>query len=219
MNESIKVLVADDHEMLRAGVSGFLDRFEDIEVVAEASNGLEMIEMAKKFLPDVILADILMPVMDGVEATKIITKDYPGIAVIAYSMYSTGQKIDKMIRAGARGYLLKGAHKMEIVAGIRAVHAKHDYYCNGTSEILKEEFNAPPSGSVGEIEFTDMERQLFPYLCKGLSSKEISGIMHRAPKTIEKYRMMLLEKTGCKNTTNLVFFLTSHNIYRDDPLE
>jgi DNA-binding NarL/FixJ family response regulator len=219
MKEPIQVLVADDHELIRIGVSVMLEDVEDIEIVAEASNGLEMIEKAEKFIPDVILADIKMPVMDGVEATRIITKKLPGIIVIAYSMYTNGFKLEQMIGAGARGYLLKGAHSSEIVKGIRAVYDNHSYYCSGSAEIMKELVDCPDPGIAQKIDLNDREKEIIPFLCKGMSSKEIAKKIHRAPKTVENYRSSLLEKTGCKNTASLVYFLTSHDIFPGDSVE
>ena len=219
MKEPIKVLVADDHEVIRLGVAVILEDIDDIEIVAEAADGQEMIEKAEKFLPDVILADIKMPSVDGIRATRIITKKFPGIAVIAHSMYNNGYKLQQMIGAGARGYLLKGAHAREMIKGIRAVHENHSYYCNGSSEIMKQLEDLPDPGIAQKIELNAREKEMIPYLCKGWSSKDISKEIHLAPKTVENYRKRLIEKTGCKNTVNLVFFLTSQNIFPGDPLE
>lgn len=217
MENKIKVLVADDHELLRDGLVKLLSKLKDISVVAQACNGREMTELAEKFLPDVILADIKMEEMDGVEATAIITKKHPEIRVIAYSMIDNSYLIADMIAAGAKGYLLKGAAKAEIIEGIRAVYANKDYYCNGATEIMHEALrtNRLASGvSIKEIRFTKREKQMMPLLCQGLSTIQISKQMFLSPSTVDNYRTSLLQKTGCKNTAHFVFFIIQHNIFK-----
>lgn len=114
----IKVIIADDHELLRDGISTLIKTYKDIEVVAEASNGEQLIQLVEKYSPDVILMDIQMPILDGIEATRIISKKFPGVGIIALSMMENVYKIADIFAAGASGYLLKDAPKSEVIEGI-----------------------------------------------------------------------------------------------------
>jgi DNA-binding NarL/FixJ family response regulator len=217
MEDPIKVIVADDHELLRDGLVKLLDKYEDIQVVAQASNGKQLVQLSEQLLPDVVLADIQMPLMDGVEATSIITKKWAATRVIAYSMMDNSYRIADMLAAGAKGYLLKGAAKEEIVEGIRAVNADKDYYCNGSTEIMQTALASnrlPPGIAFKKLRFTKREKQIIPLICEGLSAQEISERIFLSPKTIENYKAALLQKTGCKNTANFVYFIMQNNLYK-----
>jgi len=199
----ITVIIADDHELIRDGISTMLHKFEDITIVAEASNGEQLVQMAERYLPDVILTDIQMPVMTGIEATRIITEKFPSISVIALSMMDSPYMISNMVDAGANGYLLKGG-KNEIVEGIRAVSKNRDYFCSGASRKM--------TASVKKIRFSNREKQLINLICKGFSTQKISKELFLSPKTVENYRTRLLQKTGCKNAAELAFFIAKNNL-------
>ena len=208
----ITLIIADDHEILRDGIKTALNKYEDIEVVAEASNGLQLLELAGKYLPDVILMDIQMPLMDGIEATRIITEKFPAIAVVALSMVDNCYKIADMTAAGATGYLLKSALKAEIVEGIRAASKNKEYFCSGASQKLAAACNRVKK-SVKELRFSEKEKELIRLICDGLSTIEISKKVFLSASTIENNRAALLQKTGCKNAAEFAFFIGQNELY------
>lgn len=213
----IKVIIADDHELLRDGISTLIKKYKDIEVVAEASNGEQLIHLAEKYSPDVILMDIQMPIIDGIEATRIITKKFPGIGIIALSMMENVYKIADIIAAGASGYLLKDAPKSEVIEGIRAVNDHKTYYCKGASQMIAAALGSHtlhPGNSIKQLRFTPREKEISNFICEGFSTQEISEKLHLGTRTIEGYRTRLLQKTGCHNTASLVFYIMQHNLYK-----
>ena len=216
----ITLIIADDHEILRDGIKTALNKYEDIEVVAEASNGLQLLELAGKYLPDVILMDIQMPLMDGIEATRIITEKFPAIAVVALSMVDNCYKIADMTAAGATGYLLKSALKAEIIEGIRAASKNKEYFCSGASQKLAAALSMNNCTSdrrgkkaVKGLTFSKKEKEIIRLICDGFSTVEISKKLFLSPSTIENYRSSLLQKTGCKNVAELVSFVWQNNLY------
>src|SRR5688500_15619300 len=134
--QTVRIVLADDHEIFRDGFRVMLKKQSSIELVGEAENGVELLQLVDRLQPDVVVTDIKMPLMDGLEATKQLVKKYPEIGIIALSMFDEEHMIVEMLEAGARGYLLKNAHKNEIMAAVHDVHQKKNYYCNQTSSRL-----------------------------------------------------------------------------------
>lgn len=132
----IRVLIADDHQIFREGVFGLFKKQEHIDIIGQACNGRELLELAETMKPDVVLTDIKMPVMDGIEATAVLKRKQPDVKVIALSMFNDDHLVLDMIEAGAKGYLLKNAHKNDILEAIAAVYNKDMYYCKETSDKL-----------------------------------------------------------------------------------
>src|SRR5215831_7426847 len=173
----IRVIVADDHEIFRDGFRALLKKQQDIELVAEAENGKELIDLAAKHKPDVIITDVKMPRLDGIEATKVIEEKYPDIGVIALSMFDEDSLIVDMLEAGAKGYLLKNAGKEEILEAIKTVYNNGTYYCHHTSNklaqmIASSKFN--PYRKSKTANFNEKEIEVIQKICEGYSSKEIA---------------------------------------------
>jgi len=215
----ITVIIADDHEFFRGGVTDMLNKSNDIKVVAQASNGEQLLEIAEKYVPDVILMDIQMPGISGIEATRIITKKLPSIAVIALTMRDNKFTIADMMDAGARGYLLKEASKEVVMEGIRTVNKNREFFCNGASQTihaaLSVNVNDGNSGEmpIKEIRFTEREKQISKMICEGLSAPQMSKKIFLSAKTIENYRARLLQKAGCKNVAQFAFFMSKNKLY------
>jgi len=129
----IKLVIADDHEIYRDGLKIMLRRQPDIEVIGEAANGRELIALIERTKPDIVLTDIVMPVMDGIDATRLLRQQYPSINIIALSMFDQDNLIIEMLESGAKGYLLKNADKAEIIDAIKSVYKDIPYYCRSTS--------------------------------------------------------------------------------------
>jgi len=213
----IRVVIADDHEIFLEGLGGLFKKQNDIELVGEATNGKELIQLAEKQHPDVIITDIKMPLTDGIEATKYLTAKYPEIGIIALSMFDDENLIVDMLEAGAKGYLIKNAHRHEIIAAVKAVHNQENYFCNHSSFKLarmigKSRFNFYQLPA--KPEFTDKEKEVIRMICKEFSNKEIASELHLGIRTIEGYREKILEKTRAKNTAGIVVYAIKSGIYK-----
>jgi two-component system, NarL family, response regulator NreC len=216
----IRLIIADDHEIFRDGLITMLNKFKDIEVIAEASSGEQMVQLAEKLLPDVILADIKMRGMSGIEATRIITQKIPAIAIIALSMFDNSYVIADMMHAGAKGYLLKDTPKDKIIEGIRAVSKNKEYFCNGASQKLAAALSQNSCTSdhgekkpVKSLRFSQKEKEIIRLICDGLSTPDIAKELFLSVRTIENYRASLLQKTGCKNAAEFAFYVSENNLY------
>lgn len=215
----ITVIIADDHEFIRGGVMAILNKSSDIKVIAEASNGEQAVQLAEKYVPDVILMDIQMPGMNGIEATRMITKKLPSIGIIALSMIDNSYMIAEMMHAGANGYLFKDASKEEVMEGIRAVSRNRDFFCKRASEKVKAALSSnsnetdSPKRSLKSLRFSDREKQITRLLCLGLTSTQISKKIFLSCSTVENYRARLLLKTGCKNTAEFASFVSKNNLF------
>ena len=213
----IRVVIADDHEIFREGLDVLFKKQNDIELVGEAVNGKQLIEITERLLPDIVLTDIKMPVMDGIQATKIITEKFPQVGVIALSMFEDENLIVDMLEAGARGYLIKNAHKHEVIASIKAVHNQESYFCNYTSMKLakligRSRFNLLKDPM--RLEFSEKEKEVIQLICEEFSNKEISSKLHLSIRTIEGYREKILEKMKVKNSAGIVVYAIKHGIYK-----
>ncbi len=213
----IRVIIADDHEIFRDGFKVMLKKQTEVEIVAEAENGKELIELAKEHQPDVVITDVKMPQLDGIEATKQIKKDLPHIEIIALTMFDEENLVIDMLEAGAKGYLLKNTNKAEVVQAVKAVYKQETYYCNSTSNklaqmIAKSRFN--PYKSIKKPSFNEKEIEIIRLICKELSNKEIASELGLSTRTIEGYREKILEKIEAKNIAGLVIYAIKHNIYQ-----
>jgi len=214
---AIRIVIADDHEIFREGLDVLFKKQNDMELVGEAVNGKQLIEITERLVPDIVLTDIRMPVIDGIEATRHITQKFPQVGVIALSMFDDENLIVDMLEAGAKGYLLKNAHKYEVIAAIKAVHNQESYFCNHTSMKLakmigRSRFNL--SRDTMRSEFSEKEKEVIQLICEEYSNKEISLKLHLSIRTIEGYREKILEKMKVKNSAGIVVYAIKHGIYR-----
>jgi DNA-binding NarL/FixJ family response regulator len=214
---TIRVIIADDHEVFREGFQSMLKKQKEIELVGEAENGIELVQIAGTHAPDVIVTDIKMPKMDGVEATRILTEKWPHIQVIALSMFDDEGLIIDMLEAGAKGYLMKNAHKTEIMEAIKTVYGGAPYYCNHTTHklaqlIAKSKYN--PFKKKIRPEFTAKEVEVMKLICEGLSNKEMAASLKLSVRTIEGHRERVHEKIDIKNTAGIVIYAIKNGIYK-----
>lgn len=214
--EKIRLVIADDHEIFRDGFKLMLSKFTDIQLVGEAEDGERLVELAKKTKPDVIITDIKMPVMDGIEATQKIATLFPQIGIIGLSMFDEDDLIVDMLEAGAKGFLIKNAGKFEITEAIRTVYDGDPYYCKTTSlklskRIAKSRFN-PFKKSDNMEEFSAREREIIYLICKELTNKEIGDKLFLSIRTVEGYRLKIQEKMNVKNTVGLVIYAVKNGL-------
>ena len=213
----IRIILADDHEIFRDGFAGLLKKQDEIQLIGEASDGRELIALTAKLKPDVILTDIRMPNMDGIEATKILTHKFPHIYVIALSMFNDDNLVIDMMEAGAKGYLLKNAHKTEIIEAIKAVNKQEMYYCKQTSNKLIQLLAKSKSGSYKESlrpKFSGKEVEVISLICQQCSNIEISKKLCLSIRTIEGYRKKIQEKMMVRNTAGIVVYAIKNGIYK-----
>lgn len=213
--EVIKVAIADDHKIFRKGVILSLRPFTNIKFVLEADNGDQLLEGIAAAEPDVVLMDLRMPGKDGIETTKVISKQYPNIHVIVLSMYEDDRFVSHMMENGASGYLLKNAEPQEIRRAVMDVHEKGYYLNNFVNRILLKKSHAKqkviPSLN-SEITLTDREREVLKLICMEFTAQEIAQKMEISPRTVEAIKDRLMERFGSKNTAGLVFFAVKNNL-------
>ncbi|NCI51636.1 response regulator transcription factor [Sediminibacterium roseum] len=220
MNEEqpiIKIVIADDHEVFRDGLKLMLSKEKAFSIVAEAENGLELIRLSDETEPDIILTDIKMPKMDGIEATRRIHDQNPSIGVIALSMFNEESLVVDMLEAGALGYLLKSSDKAEIIDAVNTVYHHHPYYCKSTSArlaitITESRFNPYNSGVHSSL-FSSKEIEVIRLICEEYSTKEIGDKIFQSMRTVEGYRAKILDKMNARNTAGIVIYAIKHGIY------
>lgn len=211
----IRVAIADDHKIFRKGVILSLRPYTNIKFVLEAENGDELLAGLKIEVPDVVLMDLRMPQKDGIETTKIISKQYPNVFVLVLSMYEDERFVSHLMENGANGYLLKNAEPQEIRKAIVDVFEKGYYLNNFVNRILIKKAHArqktiPSLNS--EITVSDKEREVLRYICMEFTAQEIAQKMDISPRTVEAIKDRLMERFGSKNTAGLVFFAVKNNL-------
>ena len=209
----IKILIADDHKMIRDGIQAMLDGKEHIEVVAEATNGKEAVQICSEQEIDVAILDITMPEMDGIEATKEISEKCPEVAVLALTMLDEDEYIRMMVKAGALGYILKSSGSEELEKAIRSVAQGEHYFSEEAKEtIMKDLVESKGKRKASEHDLTDREIDVLKLICQELTNQEIADKLHISVRTVDAHRRNLLQKTGARNTAGLVKFGITHNI-------
>jgi DNA-binding NarL/FixJ family response regulator len=211
---TLKLILADDEPLFRNGISFILQREEDIEVIFEASDGVQLLEYLKAGnpQPDIIIMDLKMPLLNGVDATKIISEEYPEIKIIALTSYNTKLFIANMINTGAASYLVKNTTPQNLLTTIREVAAKGFYYDEHVLEVLREEMHTLKRSSFDNWELTAREREIIKLICMQLSTKEIADKLFINHRTVEGHRNNLLLKTQSKNMAGLVVFALQNDI-------
>jgi len=212
----IKVIVADDHVIFREGVEQIFKGYPNIELIATASDGKELVEKVFVYKPDVVLSDIKMPIMDGIDACRKITESYPDLPVIGLSMFDDESNIVDMLEAGARGYLIKNADKQEIIDAIHTVYDGDPYYCKHTSYTLAKMISSSrfnPNKKKEKVEFTDREKEIIQLICKQLTNKEIADKLFISSRTVEGHRMKIQEKMQVRNSVGIVVYAMKHGLF------
>jgi DNA-binding NarL/FixJ family response regulator len=201
----IRVLIVDDHAILRDGIRSLLERQENIRVVGEASNGREAIDRVQELSPDLVLMDVAMPEMNGLEATIQIKSRFPQVRVLILTQHDDYEYVEPMLRAGASGYVLKRSGGREVVSAIRQVYEYGAYLEPSITRqviegITQPESAAPPS----KAELTERETQVLGYLIDGKSNKEIAHLLGISPKTVSVHRSNLMVKLGVRSSVDLL---------------
>ena len=213
----INLAIADDHEIFREGLCMFINKIPDFDLLGEARNGVEILTLLRRKPIDVVLMDIKMPEMNGIEATKVIRKEYPDTKVIALSMYDDEQSILNMHAAGASGYLLKNTNKMQFETAVRAVYNGGTYFSNDATMKLIQSVSKNRQAKNDE-NFNDREIEIIKLLCEQKSSKEIADKICLSIRTVEGYRMKIMKKIQAKNHNGIVLYAIKAGIINQDEL-
>jgi two-component system, NarL family, response regulator LiaR len=200
-SQVIRVMLVDDHTMVRRGLATFLKVYDDLELVGEADNGLAAIELCGKALPDVILMDLMMPVMDGATATRHIRQKYPKVQVIALTSFKDQEMVQNALQAGAIGYLLKDVSANELVRAIRAAHAGHATLAPEATQALVQAANRPPTPGQ---DLTERERVVLALMVEGLNNTQIAARLVVSPSTIKTHVSNILSKLGVASRSEAV---------------
>jgi DNA-binding NarL/FixJ family response regulator len=211
----IKIAIADDYKIYRDGLKVGLSADENMEIIAEADNGEDLMKVLETNSPDVILMDLKMPIMDGMEATKLVRKKYPGIKVLVVSMYEDDKFIIHLMENGANGYLLKNAEPDEIIKSIYAVQENGYYFNDLVNKALLKKLvlknNLKPSFNQN-IDLTEREQEVLKMICEEKTAAEIAKEIFLSPRSVEGIRQRLIEKIGVRNTAGLVMFAVKNGI-------
>lgn len=212
---SITVLLADDHAVVRDGLRVMLEAEADIEVIGDAAHGREAVQRAVQLGPDVVVMDIAMPELNGIEAAREIGNLCPSSEVVILSMHSTSEHIFRALQAGARGYLLKESAGAEVVKAVRAVHAGRRYLSERISDKVVDDYvrgRQVTEPSLPLARLSPRESEVLQLVVEGKSSAEIAEILCLSPKTVETYRSRLMSKLAIHDLPSLVKFAIQHGL-------
>ncbi len=199
--QPIRVMLVDDHTMVRRGLATFLKVFDDLQLVGEAEDGEAAIRLCAEVLPDVILMDMFMPDVDGAAATRAIRKQFPQIQIIALTSFKEGDLVKNTLEAGAIGYLLKDVSADELAEAIRAAHAGRATLSPEAAQALVETTNQPPTPG---LDLTERELEVLALMVEGLNNTQIAGRLTVSPSTIKSHVSNILSKLGVASRTEAV---------------
>ena len=216
MKRIINTIIADDHDVYIEGLKTLLSTTQDIHVVGEALNGKDLVSKVKKHNPDIVLTDITMPVMNGIDATREIVSFNPAIGVIALSVSNDEGSVVDMLEAGALGYLLKNSNKNEIIEAIHTVHKGNSYYCKNTSSrltkiISKTKFN--PYRNKQQPLFNEKELKIIELICQEKTNREIADAIFVSYRTVEVWKLKIQEKLNVKTNAGIVIYAIKTGIF------
>jgi DNA-binding NarL/FixJ family response regulator len=213
--ENVRILLADDHNILRDGMRLLLERQPGFAVVGEAGDGREIVELAREHHPDVIIMDIAMPNMNGIEATRRIVEKNPETGVVILSMHYDESYVLRSLKAGARAYLLKDALKAELIAAIRAVAEGRSFFSPKVSRILQEDYVEALSRKDADDSYellTDREREILQLVAEGKTNKEIATILNVSLYTVDTHRTHILQKLNLHSVPELILYAVRKGI-------
>lgn len=214
---SITIVIADDHEIFREGFKLLLRGQDRVELVGEAENGKELMDLVKKREPEVVITDIKMPVMDGIDACKQLKQEHPAIRVIALSMFNDDNLIIDMLEAGASGYLLKNTNKDELIMAVDTVWKGGNYFSAATSHKLAKligKSRALGGQDPRSPRFSDREKEIIQLICEQLTSKEIAARLSLSVRTVESHRENIQEKMDARNVIGIVIYAIRNGLYK-----
>jgi DNA-binding NarL/FixJ family response regulator len=215
--KAIRVLIADDHTLVRAGIRALLEKLPGIQVVAEASNGREALGLIREHNPNVVLMDIAMPGLSGLEATRRVTKEFPNVNVLILSMHAGEEYVLQAMNAGAAGYLLKGSDVSELSLAIRAVARGQMYLSPPISKQVIKDYVRRVGGEESPLErLTPRQREILQLIAEGATTKEIAKTLRISVKTVETHRAQLMERLNIHDVAGLVRYAIKIGLVQAD---
>lgn len=214
--KKISILIADDHLIYREGLKMMLSADPQFWIKGEVNNGKELLLRVKQVVPDIIITDIKMPFMDGIEATKKLCRTYPGIRIIALSSFSEDYLIIEMLEAGAQGFLVKGIGHDELSKAIRTVYHHKPYFSMEITEKISRIIAGKNQDkkNLRHISLTEMEKQIVKLICKELTNKEIAARLSVGKRTVESYRIRIMDKLGAKSVASIITYALKSGLIR-----
>ncbi|MBI3195525.1 MAG: response regulator transcription factor [Ignavibacteriae bacterium] len=216
-SSKIKVLIVDDHHVVRAGIVALLNNQPDIQVVGEAEDGLDAIEKVRALSPNIVLMDISMPNMNGIEATYRIKKHHAGVNVLVLTQYENEEYIKRVLQCGASGYILKNSLTGDLLKAIRTVHSGEQFFTPAISKIIIDSFvkqSNIPDYKVKEIELTPREREILQLIAEGNTNQQIADKLFISVRTVEFHRANIIEKLGVHDVAGLVKYAIQKGLVR-----
>jgi DNA-binding NarL/FixJ family response regulator len=213
--KKLRILLADDHTVMRAGLRALLERQPNLEVVGEAENGRQTVQLSASLRPDVVVMDIGMPILNGIEATKEIVNQLPATAVVILSMYSDESYVMRALKAGARAYLLKDSAAADLISAIDAVSQGKSFFSPKVSRILAEDYVRilKQKGAVDSYDLlTSREREILQLLAEGKTNKEVATALNISPYTVETHRSHILGKLNLHTPAELILYAVRKGI-------
>lgn len=206
---NISVVIADDHPIFLFGLRNTLARYADIEIVATASDGREALDLLETSAPDLLILDIIMPQMDGIETARLVREKYPSVRILVLSSDSSEQKLTQLVGIGINGFVSKNAGENEIVQAIRSVAAGYEYYGADIASLIRRIHNAK---NLPDSLFTDRELDIIKLSCQGLRYKEIADCLKISERTVETHKNNIFRKLGISSSVELVIYAIQNGI-------
>ena len=206
----IRILLADDHAVVRQGFKMILNAQADMEIVGEAGNGRQAVDLAEQLRPDVVVMDVAMPELNGIEATRRLASSVPHARVIALSMHKDSVYVREILRAGARGYLLKDSGAADLVAAIHAVASGESYLSPAVSNAVLDDYRRHVTNPIDLL--TSREREVLQLLAEGRTNKEIAGVLNLSVYTVDAHRGRIMEKLNLHSISELVRFAVRNGL-------
>ncbi|MBI3585634.1 MAG: response regulator transcription factor [Ignavibacteriales bacterium] len=215
--DKIKILLADDHALIRSGITTLLQGSADFFVIGEAKDGVEAIQKAKELNPDVIVIDLSMPKLSGIEATKIIKKKHPHIRVLVLTMHENEEYVYQILKSGASGYVLKSAGKEELSSAIRSVARGEKFFSPRVSQIMTEGYlrraeEDEVKGRQDDVPLTRREKEILALVANGLTNQQIADQLYISPRTVDTHRTNIMQKLDIHDVVNLVRYAIDHGV-------
>jgi DNA-binding NarL/FixJ family response regulator len=211
--KTIRVLVADDHTIVRDGLVALLNGSGHCQVVAQAADGITTVDLAMKTQPDVVVVDISMPKLNGIEVVRRLTKELESTRILVLTMHAEEEYVMHVVRAGAAGFLLKDSASAEMLAAVRALAGGRGYFGTHASKVLAQQVQKPHAQLEDPYrDLTSREREVFHLIVEGMTTKEIARQLGTSTKTAENHRFRVLDKLGARNTAELIRYAARHGL-------
>ena len=213
---TLRILLADDHTLVRQGLRKLIEVRPEWEVVAEAGNGRDAVRLAEQHRPDVAVVDVAMPLLNGIEATRQITKRAPQTKVLVLSMYSDEAYVTQMLKAGAIGYLLKDSADVDLVQAVQAVSQGKSFFSPAVARLMSDDYaRQRGENAVDRYEsLSEREREIFQLVAEGKTNKEMAALLFISPSTVETHRARIMEKLDLHSAAEIVLYAVRRGVVR-----